>query len=106
MFIEDKIIQENILSREHIDEIYHLFVNFCDNNRFSIIPLDFINIFHSISEKRSLNIDKEIWNQIFFQIDNDKDGSISFQDFLRFIYNNIKIIFGEIGDRISFNKIK
>lgn len=106
MFIEDKIIQENILSKENIDELYHLFVNLCDSNRYSINPLNFINVFQNISEKRGVTVDKDIWNQIFFQIDNDKDGTISFQDFLRFVYFNLKIIFGKADERLNLQKIK
>jgi Ca2+-binding EF-hand superfamily protein len=105
MFIEEKIIQENLLTREHIDEIYHLFVNLCDDERFKIIPLNFINIFDNISTKKGLSLDKEIWNQIFFEIDHDKDGAISFQDFLRFIYNYLKLIFGEICEKSSYNRL-
>jgi Ca2+-binding EF-hand superfamily protein len=105
MFFEEKIISENLLSREYIDELYHLFVNLCDNQRFKIIPLDFIQIFSNISEKKGLSVDKDIWNQIFFLIDYDKDGAISFQDFLRFTYNNLKLVFSEVGDRVSYNRL-
>jgi Ca2+-binding EF-hand superfamily protein len=100
MFFEEKIISENLLSREYIDELYHLFVNLCDNQRFKIIPLDFIQTFSN----KETSVDKDIWNQIFFQIDYDKDGAISFQDFLRFTYNNLKLIFGEV-DRVSYNRL-
>jgi Ca2+-binding EF-hand superfamily protein len=106
MFIEEKILQENIMSRDHIDEIYNLFVILTENSQFKIIPLNFINVFHNISEKKSLNVDKESWNQIFTQIDYDKDGAISFQDFLRYVYNNFKIILGEVTENFSFNRIK
>ena len=53
--MEEKIIRENILCREHIDEIYNLFVNLCENERFSLIPLDFINIFTAINDKNNLS---------------------------------------------------
>ena len=105
MFIEEKIIQENLLAREHIDEIYHLFVNLCDDERFKLIPLNLIQIFDNISLKKGLSLDKEIWNQIFFEIDYDKDGSINFQDFLRFIYNYLKLIFGDICEKFSYNRL-
>jgi len=106
MFIEEKILQENIMSRDHIDEIYNLFVILTENSQFKIIPLNFINVFNNISEKKSLNVDKETWTQIFTQIDYDKDGAISFQDFLRYVYNNFKIILGEASENFSLNRIK
>jgi len=103
--MEEKIIRENILCREHIDEIYNLFVNLCENERFSLIPLDFINIFTAINDKNNLHIDKDFWNQIFYLIDCDKDGKINFQDFLKFIYNDFKIILGEVSESYSMNRI-
>ncbi len=107
MFMEDKIIQENLICRDHIDEIYNLYVNLCKPDKFSIIPLDFINIFTNIAEKRNINVEnKDIWNQTFFKIDSDKDGQITFQDLLTYVYNNLKIIFGQIGEKSSFYKIK
>jgi Ca2+-binding EF-hand superfamily protein len=106
MYIEEKIIQENIFTKEHIDELYNLFVVLSENSRFNIIPNHFINTFQNITDKKLLNVDKEIWTQIFFQIDHDKDGGISFQDFVRFISIHLKLIFGEVGDKISINKIR
>jgi Ca2+-binding EF-hand superfamily protein len=104
MFFEEKILQENLLSKEHIDELYHLFVNICDTHKYNIIPLNFIQVFSNISEKKGLQIDKDIWNQIFSQIDYDKDGQISFQDILRYIYNNLKLIY--LGEKASYNRLK
>lgn len=106
MFMEEKLLTENVITRDHIDELYTLFVNICDSTRFSMTPLDFINIFSTISEKKSLDIDKEFWNHVFFLIDHDKDGRISFQDFVKYIYGYLKIIFGEVGEKLSFNRIK
>ena len=104
MFFEEKILQENILSKEHIDEIYILFVTLCDTGKYSIIPSNFIQVFNSISEKKGLTLDKDIWNGIFFQVDYDKDGQISFQDILRYIYLNIKLMLN--CDRSSYNRLK
>jgi Ca2+-binding EF-hand superfamily protein len=104
MFFEEKILQENILSKEHIDELYTLFVTLCDTGKYSIIPSNFIQVFSTIAEKKGITLDKDIWNGIFFQIDYDKDGQISFQDILRYIYNNIKLIL--VGERSSYNRIK
>ena len=106
MLMELKIISENIISREHIDELYNLFVILCHDEKFKIIPSNFIEIFQSVSDKKNLTVDNDIWTQIFFQIDSDKDGAISFQDFLKFIYSNLRIILGEIGDKFSVNKFK
>jgi Ca2+-binding EF-hand superfamily protein len=106
MFIEDKILQENIISRDHIDEIYNVFVILTENTKFKITPLNFTNVFHNVSEKQNLKLDKDEWNQIFLKIDHDKDGVISFQDFLRYIYINLKIILGETSEKYSINKIK
>jgi Ca2+-binding EF-hand superfamily protein len=105
MFFEEKILQENILSKEHIDELYILFSTLCDSEKYSIIPSNFIQVFNTIAEKKGLTLDKDIWNGIFFQIDYDKDGQISFQDILRYIYNNIKLIL--VSDsRSSYNRMK
>jgi hypothetical protein len=104
MFFEEKILQENILSKSHIDELYLIYVNICDIQKFTIIPSNFIEVFGGISEKKGLLLDKDIWNQIFFLVDNDKDGQISFQDMLRYIYNNIKLM--AVCDKTSFNRMK
>jgi Ca2+-binding EF-hand superfamily protein len=106
MLYEDKAVQENVLQKEHIDEIYNLYVVLTDNDKYTINPYNFINIFHNLSEKENLAIDKDIWNQIFFQIDHDKDGTLSFQDFIRFIYLHLKLALGECSEKISYNKIK
>jgi Ca2+-binding EF-hand superfamily protein len=106
MLMENKIISENIIPKELIDELYNIFVTLCHDDRFKIIPSNFIEVFHNISEKRNLNIDKDIWTQIFFQIDSDMDGAISFQDFLKFMYSNLKIVLGETGEKLSICKFK
>jgi Ca2+-binding EF-hand superfamily protein len=105
-YIEEKIINENLLTKQHIDEIYNIFVHFCEDDKYVFSPKIFANIFQNISEKRGLKVDKDIWNQIFYQIDFDKDGSVSFQDFLKFIDLNLKLIFAEAGEKLSVNKIK
>lgn len=105
MLAEDKIIQENLLCREHIDEMYHLFVILCDDNKFNINPLNFLTIFQSIHEKKNFNFDKDYWNQMFMHIDYDKDGVITFQDFIRYLYFNLKIMSSEI-EKHSQIKIK
>ena len=104
--MEEQILIENIISKDHLNDIYNLFVTLCGKNEYKIIPFNFIEIFNTISEKRNLNIDKEIWNKIFCQIDFDKDGVINFQDFLRYIYYNLRVILGEIGEKSSYNKLK
>jgi Ca2+-binding EF-hand superfamily protein len=104
MFFEEKILQENILSKEHIDEIYLLFVTLCDTGKYGIIPSNFIQVFQGVAEKKGLTLDKDIWNSMFFQIDYDKDGQISFQDILRYIYSHIKLIL--VCDRSSYNRMK
>lgn len=105
MYIEEKLLQENLFSKEHINELYNLFVVLSENQKFIITPFNLISIFQNISFKKQMEIDQDVWNQIFFQIDHDKDGGISFQDFIRFICLHLKLIFGEIGDRMSFNKV-
>lgn len=105
MLAEDKIIQENLLGREHIDEMYHLFVVLCDDNKFNINPLNFLTTFQILHDKKNFTFDKDYWNQIFMHIDNDKDGVITFQDFIRFLYFNIKIITADI-DKHSIIRIK
>jgi len=105
MLAEEKIIQENLLGREHIDEMYHLFVVLCDDNKFNINPLNFLTTFQILHDKKNFSFDKDYWNQMFMHIDYDKDGVITFQDFIRFLYFNIKIVAGEI-EKHSQIKIK
>ena len=106
MFMEDKILVENVISKEHIDELYNLYIMLSEEGSYKIIPLHFINVFTSLSAKKNLQIDKEHWTQLFSQMDSDKDGRISFQDFVKFIYSNLRVIFGELGDKLSLSKIK
>ena len=91
MYIEEKILQEGILTKDHISEIYSIYVTLCDNTRFKILPSDFNQIFLQSSLSKDLSA-----TQYFFQIDNDGDGRINFQDFLRFIVINVKTVLGEI----------
>lgn len=102
--MEDIILKENIISKGHIDEIYNLFVNICNSNDYKIKPKDFLEVFQNLSDKKSLNINKEVWSQMFLIIDQDKDGGINFQDLLKFIYNNLKLIWDDIYDNFTFNK--
>ena len=104
--IETQILKEQLFTKEHIDEIYILFVNICDNNRFNITPLNFIKTFNNISEKKQiLSIEKKTWDQKFMMIDSDKDGLVTFPDFIRFIYDSLKISLNCI-DRRSIAQIK
>jgi len=101
MSIEEKIIKENLITKEHIDEIYILFVMICDNKRYSITPLNFINVFTNIAEMKNLNIEKKVWDEIFMVIDSDKDGLITFPDFIKFIYNHFKIYLNNTNKQSS-----
>ena len=105
MYVEEKILQENILTRDHIDELYSIFVVLCDSSRFKIIPADFVKNFQKIAQSKSISVNDEIWSQYFFQIDIDGDGRINFQDFLKYITDNFKLILGELNNKNSLNEI-
>jgi hypothetical protein len=104
--IEEEILSENIISQEHITDIYNLYVIACKDDKLKMIPSDFISFFNSVLTKKNIIIDQQSWDQIFYGIDSNKDGSICFQDFLKFLYKNIKIILNEIGEKISMNKLR
>ena len=91
MYIEEKILSEGILTKDHISEIYTIYVTLCDNTRFKLLPSDFSQIFLQSSLSKDLST-----TQYFFQIDNDGDGRINFQDFLRFIVLNVKTVLGQL----------
>ena len=92
MYIEEKILSEGILTKDHISEIYTIYVTLCDNTRFKLLPSDFSQIFLQSSLSKDLST-----TQYFFQIDNDGDGRINFQDFLRFIVLNVKTVLGQLS---------
>ncbi len=104
--IEEEILSENILSQDHITECYNLYVIACKDDKLKMIPCEFISFFNEVLAKKNIEIDPQFWDQIFYGIDTNKDGSICFQDFLKFIYKNLKIILGEIGDKTCINKLK
>lgn len=106
MFIEDRIMHENLLTREHIDEIYNLFTILCPSEKFYLVPLDFFNIFSNLTNKKGFTVSKDYWDSLFNIIDHDRDGQIKFQDFIRYIYFHLKIYCREIGDKIIQFKLK
>ena len=104
--IEDEILNENILSQEHITDCYNLFVIACKDDNLKMIPSDFIEFFSNVLAKKNILIDLQFWDYTFYGIDSNRDGSICFQDFIKFIYKNLKIICNEIGDKASICKLK
>ena len=92
MYIEEKILSEGILTKDHISELYTIYVTLCDNTRFKLLPSDFSQLFLQSSLSKDLST-----TQYFFQIDNDGDGRINFQDFLRFIVLNVKTVLGQLS---------
>lgn len=105
MYVEDKILQEKIFTRDHIDEIYSIFVLLCDNKKYKLTPADFTNNLKKIAQSKQINVSEDLWNQYFLQIDYDKDGRIDFQDFLRYFIQNLKLILGEIYFKSGLNQV-
>jgi hypothetical protein len=104
--IEEEILGENILTQEHITDSYNLYVIACRDDKLKMIPSEFISFFNSVLTKKNMLIDQQSWDYIFYGIDSNKDGSICFQDFMKFLYKNLKIILNEIGEKISINRLR
>ena len=105
MYVEELILAEKILTREHIDELYCIFVSLCSNTRFKIEPKDFTETFQNIARNKSININDELWRYYFVQIDINRDGRIDFQDFLRYTYQHLKMILGTLTYKNGLNQI-
>ena len=105
MYVEELILAEKILTREHIDELYCIFVSLCSPTRFKIEPKDFTETFQNIARNKSININDELWRYYFVQIDINRDGRIDFQDFLRYTYQHLKMILGTLTYKNGLNQL-
>ena len=55
MYIEEKILSEGILTKDHISELYTIYVTLCDNTRFKLLPSDFSQLFLQSSLSKDLS---------------------------------------------------
>ena len=95
MYYEQEILNQNFLSQEHIDQIYTAFVNYCpvETNqltltRYSILSKEIYKTSQTIDE---MEISKKFNNII------SHDFSVNFQDFLKFIFLNLKMLNSDIS---------
>ena len=99
------LVENYLLSFNHIELLYDLYINICPLNSFMISRKDLIKFLSTICKENNINIDEDRFDMIYINIDNDRDGIINFNDFITFISNILKIIMGLKGNSY-INKIK
>jgi len=107
MYIEDLAINENFLSKYHIDEIYNVFVKYCslEENRFTAerykaLTKNFYNQHGMIQKFEEGKILEK-----YSLIDIDRDLTVDFQDFLKFIILNLKFLSGDLSKNKKLEKL-
>ena len=99
------LLEDYLLSFNHIELLYDLYINICPLNSFTITRKDLTNFLTTICKENEIIIDEDKFDIIYINIDNDRDGIINFNDFITFISNILKIIMGLNGNN-HLNKIK
>ena len=99
----NEILSENLLELNHINHIYHVFALMSELHCVDISPLDFRNFLSKQNEFKNLSLDKDLVDLMFMKMDQTKDGIITFEDFLFYIYSNIKLILSPINFGLDDN---
>jgi len=106
MNFEENLLQTKKYSQSHINIIYSMFVSLCNPDKESIYRSEFIIPFSEISNQNNLKINEEFFDNYHIQIDYDKDGSINFQDFLRFIISHLNMMSRNLNiENITINSL-
>jgi len=100
MYIEDLAINENFLSTHHIDQIYNAFVHYCnlEENRLSADRYKILSK-QLYTQQQGLNyaLDEVKILEKFKCIDLNRDLTVDFQDFSKFIILNLKFLTGDLS---------
>ena len=101
--IINEILKEKIFSLDHIRAIYILFSNLCAESELKLTRSSLLNFFNRLSQITNMKYDEEKIDLFHLQIDINKDGIITFGDFLLFITTIIKLSYNELYMKKGIN---
>ena len=97
------VLDEKIFSRSYLHTIYILFVNLCKEYDYKLTPSILYDLFRQLSKMANVKYDEYKIGIFHLQIDIDKDGTVNFEDFLKFITTIIKFTYNEIYCKKGIN---
>ena len=98
-----EILKEKIFSIDHIHAIYILFANLCSENEIKLTRSSLFDLFRRISQITNMKYEEEKIDLFHLQIDINKDGIITFDDFSHFITTIIKLAYNELYPKKGLN---
>ena len=98
-----EILKEKIFSIDHIHSIYILFANLCSENQIKLTRSSLFDLFRRISQITNMKYEEEKIDLYHLQIDINKDGIITFDDFSHFITTIIKLAYNELYPKKGLN---
>ena len=101
--IINQILKEKIFSLDHINAIYILFSNLCSEKEIKLTRSSLIDFFNRLSPITNMKYDEEKIDLFHLQIDVNKDGIITFGDFLLFITTIMKLSYNELYMKKGIN---
>ena len=81
-----EILEEKIFSKDYIHAIYILFSNLCSETESKLTRSSLFDLFNHLSQIINVKYEEEKIDLFHLQIDINKDGIITFDDF----YNNLR----------------
>ena len=103
--IINEILKEKIFSLDHIHAIYILFSNLCSETEDKLTRSSLFELFRHLSQITNMKYEEENIDLFHLQIDINKDGIITFDDFLLFITTIIKLSFNELYPKKGLNSL-
>ena len=103
--IINEILKEKIFSLDHVHAIYILFSNLCSERELKLTRSSLLDFFNRLSSITNMKYDEEKIDLFHLQIDVNKDGIITFGDFLLFITTIIKLSYNQLYIKKGINLI-
>ena len=100
-----EILSEKIFSKDYIHAIYILFSNLCSETEFKLTRTSLFDLFNSLSQITNIKCEEEKIDLFHLQIDINRDGVITFDDFLLFITATLKLAFNELYPKRGINSL-
>ena len=98
-----EILKEKVFSIDHIHAIYILFSNLCTETEFKLTRSSLLEFFRRLSQITNMKYEEEKIDLFHLQIDINKDGIITFVDFVLFITTIIKLSYNELYPKKGIN---
>ena len=96
-------LDEKIFPHSYLYTIYNLFVNICKTKEYKITPQILFDLFYKISQTTNTKYEEHKIGIYYLQIDIDKDGIVSYYDFIKFITTLMKFTYNEIYYKKGIN---